>query len=269
MTIAFGFDDDDDDFVEKEVRKSKLLTTIIRIQVKLEREYLNVPYTKENLYRFKYYLAVAPIFFFIDFEFVAKWPDETEQLLKDFPVPLPDEITESNIKQLLKKCKAVKISSPLAETWKVLNKVCPDLNIPIEPTMKLGDEAMQEKKEDENYSQFRKNLSLMAKEYFNTIKDDLEIALNTARQQRMCPEFAYYTAIKWALTKGKGIEVSDYMLLFNMPIGKTFSDIELKKLLLELSNMGGLSGFSSNSKYSIKDLIGTALRQLDYFTFEV
>lgn len=264
MTIAFGFDDDDDDFVEKEVRKSKLLTTIIRIQVKLEREYLNGPYTKENLYRFKYYLAVAPIFFFIDFEFVAKWPDETEQLLKDFPVPLPDEITESNIKQLLKKCKAVKISSPLAETWKVLNKICPDLNIPIEPTMELCNEAMQEKKEDENYSQFRKNLSLMAKEYFNTIKDDLELALNTARQQRMLPEFAYYTVLKWALTKWKGLKASDYIQIVDMPIGKAFSNKKIKDLLLELRSMG-MVGRSSNSAYTINDLIGVALSYLKSF----
>lgn len=150
---------------------------------------LNEVYDKQNRSLFRYYLDIAP------FYFSCSSMEEQKDIMARFPVPVTSIPSTSKYENQV-------------EGWKII------------------DEEMKEKWEKEN-SQFKANILELVQEHFDAIKEQLELSLNTARDARMLPEFAYYTALKWAFMKEKGLAFSEYMSLLNMPIKEFVSVKEL------------------------------------------
>ena len=133
--------------------------------------HLNEVYDKQNRCFFRYYLEIAPFYF----SNTCSNSEKKKDIMARFPVPVTSIPSTSKYENQV-------------EGWKII------------------DEEMKAKWEKEN-SQFKANILELVQEHFDAIKEQLELSLNTAQDARMLPEFAYYTALKWAFMKEKGVNI--------------------------------------------------------------
>lgn len=302
MKLKYNFDDDD---IDKEIEVAKIRKEIKRVKNELK-GHLNAPYTRNELYQFKYYLAVASIIDFLDERFklttrsiinlVANDSSlkKVKQILEYFPVPLAPETKEDEVKrleedelilfgenevtllgdkrrQLLKELTTKK--SKLLDTWTILDEVYTDLNVSIEEKIKAIQYEMGCEWEQEN-SLFKANVLNVVEEYFEKVEALLEYSLNDARDKGRLPEFAYYTALKWAFKKERGLSFTNYMILLNMPIGESFPIKELytclKKISVIVLQNGNVSAsLNYSSGVSVGKLLNWAITELAKFQYDI
>lgn len=200
---------------------------------------LSEVYDKRDICFFRYYLGIAPIYF----ANTCPNSEKKKEIMERFPVPVTSIPSISKCDNRI-------------EEWKRV------------------DEEMKKEWEKEN-SQFKANMLNAVTEYFEEIEVRLEDALNTARNTRMLPEFAYYTALKWAFMKEKGLTFLDYILLLNMPIKEFVSVKELYerlKVMLDILLMpyGNVSASLNNSLgVSVEKLLDQAITELIKFQYDV
>lgn len=272
MVTDFYYDD-----VNKDIEKVKAKLEIVELKNNL-RNYLNSSYTKGELYRFKYYLILVPVFNFLKDNY--KFYIEIKEKFSYFPLSLQDEIEKDDIKQLLDRLKTETLFSSLTEIGTVLKNICPNLDIPTEWSLEnIGISLNNDFEIDvyewsEEISQFKTNILCLVEEHFKKIEVQLEEALNIARNKRTLPEFAYYTALKWAFKKEKDLSFFGYMSLLDMPIKGFVSDKELYERLKAISDLllkGGNVSASLNysSGVSVGRLLDWAITELAKVQYDI
>lgn len=257
------------DDVNKDIEKVKAQLEIVELKNNL-RNYLNSSYTKDELYRFKYYLILVSVFNFLEDNY--KFYVEIKEKFAYFPLSLQDEIEKDDIKQLLDRLKTETLFSSLTEIGTVLNNICPNLDIPTEWSLNnIGIDVYEWSGE---ISQFKTNILCLVEEHFKKIEVQLEEALNIARNKRTLPEFAYYTALKWAFKKEKNLPFFGYMSLLDTPVKEFVSDKELYERLKAISDLllihGNVSAsLSYSSGISVGKLLDWAITELPYFQYDI
>lgn len=232
-----NFDKDED--VDKKVEEAALKLSYSQkvTEIKI---FLQKKYDEKNWDIFKYYLEIASMYF----SHINSDCEKKKEIMAFFPVSITNILSTIKYKNQVEK-------------WKIV------------------DETMKEEWENEN-SHFKVNVLNLVEKHLNTIKTQLELALNTAREERTLPEFAYYTALKWALTKEKELQLSDYMLLLNMPV---MEELSVKELYMALKDISDILILRSNSHVStsfnallgvsIGDLLDWGITELRKFQYDI